>query len=185
MLALEQPERFEKLVLEGTVLPGFLMLRTAELQARASSISRSSGVTAALEDWLGCADWFANMREHPATTNAAGQRELVNEFAGAPWLSDLTPGPAPDVRSRLGLIRQPTLVYNGEHDLEEFKQVAAVLEAELAKAERLVIPDAGGFPLWENPDAAIPAVVEFLEKLGARRDTRPEGLVSHTRDVHS
>ena len=162
VLALEQPERFETLVLEGAVLPGFPMPRTAELQARASAVARSEGVAAALEDWFDGADWFANMRAHPEETNAVGQRELVNEFAGAPWLSDLAPRPVPDVRSRLGLIRQRTLLYNGEHDLDEFKQVAAVLEAELPNAERLVIPGAGGFPLWESPEQVIPAVISFL-----------------------
>jgi len=163
VLALAQPERFEKLVLEGAVLPGFPMERTAELQARAAAIGRSSGVVAAREDWFDGADWFANMREYPEQTNAAGQRELVNEFAGAPWLSDRASAPAPDVSSRFTEIRQRTLLYNGEHDLEEFNQVAAILEAELANVERLVIPGAGGFPLWESPDVVIPAVAAFLE----------------------
>ena len=162
VLALAEPERFEKLVLEGAVLPGFPMPRTAELQARASAIARSRGVPAALEDWFDGADWFANMREHPGETDATGQRELVNEFGGAPWLSDLAPRPAPDVRPRLAEIRQRTLVYNGEHDLAEFRQVAAILEAELPNAERLVIPGAGGFPLWEKPSRVISPVAEFL-----------------------
>jgi len=163
VLTRKQPELFGKLVLEGAVLPGFPMPRTAELQARAFTIARSSGVPAALEDWFDGADWFANTNEHPEETNAAGQRELVNEFSGAPWLSDLAAAPTPDVRSCLGQIGQRTLIYNGERDLEEFKQGAAILEAELVNVERLVIPGAGGFPLWESPDHVIPAVAAFLE----------------------
>ncbi len=162
VLTLRQPELLGKLVLEGAVLPGFPMPRTAELQARASAIARSEGVLVALEDWFDGADWFANMREHPEKTNAAGQRELVNEFAGAPWLSDLAPEPVPDVRSRLAEIHQRTLVYNGEYDLEEFKQGAAVLEAGPANVERLVIPGAGGFPLWERPGRVVPIVLRHL-----------------------
>ena len=162
-LALREPERFAKLVLEGAVLPGFPMSRTAELQARASAIARSRGLTAALADWFDGADWFAQMREHPEDTDASGQRELVNEFAGAPWLSDLAPRPVPDVGSRLGSIGQCTLIYNGEHDLEEFKRGAAVLEAGLSNAERLEISGAGGFPLWERPKQVSRAVTAFLQ----------------------
>jgi len=89
-----------------------------------------------------------NMNEHPEETNAAGQRELVNEFSGAPWLSDLAAAPTPDVRSCLGQIGQRTLIYNGERDLEEFKQGAAILVAELVNVERLVIRVPVGFRLW-------------------------------------
>ena len=164
VLALRQPELFGRLVLEGAVLPGFPMPRTSELQARASAIGRSQGVPAALRDWIDGADWFANMRQHSVETNAAGQRELVNEFSGAPWLSDLAPRRVTDVRSRLAEIERPTLLYNGAADLEEFEQGAAILDAELPNAERIVIPGAGGFPLWEKPGVVVPAVIAFLAR---------------------
>ncbi len=164
VLALRQPELFGRLVLEGAVLPGFPMPRTSELQARASGVARSHGVPAALEDWFEHADWFAEMNDHPLETNASGQRQLVNEFSGSPWLSDLAPRPVTDVRSRLAEIHGRTLIYNGAVDLEEFEQGAAILEVELPNAERIVIPGAGGFPLWEKPNTVIPAVVKFLER---------------------
>lgn len=162
VLALRRPALLEKLVLEGAVLPGSPMPRTVELQAHASEIARAQGVPAALADWLDNADWFANMNEHPAETGAAGQRVLVNEFDGAPWLSDLVPRPVTGVRSRLDEIDQPTLLYNGVDDLDEFEQVATVLEAELANVERIVIPGAGGFPLWERPSRVVPLVLKHL-----------------------
>jgi pimeloyl-ACP methyl ester carboxylesterase len=167
VLALRRPELFERLVLEGAVLPGFPMPRTAELQARASAIARSQGVAAAREDWFDNADWFSNMNEHPTETNAAGQRELVNEFAGAPWLSDLSPRPVTDVSSRLEEISRPALLCNGERDLEEFKQGAALLEAGLLNSERLEIAGAGGFPLWERLDRVPTSVLDFLTWPGA------------------
>jgi pimeloyl-ACP methyl ester carboxylesterase len=162
VLALRRSELFDRLVLEGAVLPGFSMPRTAELQARAAGIARSQGVPAALEDWFEHADWFSNMNEYPAATNATGQRELVNEFSGAPWLSDLTPRPVTDVSSRLAEIGSPALLYNGERDLEEFKYGTAALEAGLAKAQLFEISGAGGFPLWERPDRVVPLVLGFL-----------------------
>lgn len=162
VLTLRRPALLEKLVLEGAVLPGSSMPRTAELQERASRIARAEGVPAALTDWIEHADWFANINEHPAETGAAGHRELVSGFGGAPWLSDLAPRPVTGVRSRLDEIDQHTLLYNGVEDLDEFEQVAAVLEAELANAERHVIPGAGGFPLWERPSRVVPIVLKHL-----------------------
>ncbi len=162
VLALRRPALLEKLVLEGVVLPGSSMPRTAELQERASGIARAEGVPAALADWLDHADWFANMNAYPVETSAAGQRVLVNEFDGAPWLSELAPRPVTGVRSRLDEIDQPTLLYNGAEDLDEFEQVAAVLEAELLSVERHVIPGAGGFPLWERPSRVVPLVLKHL-----------------------
>ncbi len=162
VLALRRPALLEKLVLEGAVLPGSSMPRTAELQERASEIASAEGVPAALADWLENADWFANMNAHPAETSAAGQRVLVNEFGGAPWLSDLVPRPVTGVRSRLDEIDQHALLYNGVDDLDEFEQVAAVLEAELLDVERHVIPGAGGFPLWERPSRVVPLVLKHL-----------------------
>ena len=168
MLALRGRTRIEKLVLEGAVLPG-VMPRVTELQARASAIARSDGVEQAIDDWFEHADWFANMRAYPDETNAAGQRDLVSEFSGAPWLSDLEPQPVGELRSRLGLIRQPTLLYNGEHDLPEFKQVAEPFASELPDAEQLEIAGTGGFPLWERPHAVLEPVMRFLENSNQHR----------------
>ncbi len=162
VLALRQPKRFSSLVLEGTFLPGFPMPRTMELINRARSVARSAGIAVALEEWFNKADWFAYIREHPQTCRAAEHRAMIFEFAGMPWLSDLTPRPVSPVSDCLANILPPALIYNGKHDLDDFKQAAVQLANNLCKAQREEISGAGSFPGWEYPHAVNRIVHSFL-----------------------
>lgn len=162
VLALRHPERFASLVLEGTFLPGFPMPRVGELINRARSIAQTQGIDAALEDWFCQADWFAYIRDHPHACRANTHRAMLFEFGGAPWLSDLLPRPVTPVADFLANISQPALVYNGKYDLEDFKRAAVYLEAGLPNVQREEIPEAGGFPGWENPQAVNLLVDHFL-----------------------
>lgn len=162
VLALRQPERFVSLVLEGPSLPGFPMPKVAGLIERAQTIARSRGVAAAGDDWFDHADWFAYMRQHPLPCRAEAHRAMIREFAGNPWLSELSPRLVTPVVERLAEIRQSTLVYNGEYDLDEFKQAASCLEGGLESVSRHEIVQAGGFPAWENPGAVNALVRDFL-----------------------
>jgi len=164
VLALRYPQRFASLVLEGTFLPGFPMPRVGELINRARSIARSKGLEAALEDWFNYADWFAYIREHPETCRAKEHRAMIFEFTGTPWLSDFTPRTVTPVSEYLANIQQPTLVYNGRYDLDDFKQAASHLETDLPNAQCAEIPNAGGFPAWENPQAVNLLVRSFLTR---------------------
>ncbi len=164
VLALRHPERFASLVLEGTFLPGFPMPRVGELINRARSIAQAKGIEAALEDWFNHADWFAYIRDHPQVCRAEKHRAMVFEFEALPWLSDLTPRPVMPVSECLANIHQPTLVYNGKYDLDDFKRAALQLEAGLSNVQREEIPEAGGFPGWENPQAVNLLVGNFLAK---------------------
>ncbi len=168
VLALRQPERFSSLILEGTFLPGFPMPRANELINRARSIARSEGLALALEDWFNQADWFTYIREHPQVCRAREHRAMIFEFAGIPWLSDLTPRPVTTVSEYLASILQPTLVYNGKHDLDDFKRAALQLAVGLHQVQHEEIPDAGGFPGWENPQAVNHLVRSFLTGHGKR-----------------
>ena len=92
---------------------------------------------------------------------------MVNDFDGGPWLCDLEPRPVTLVATQLSAIKQPVLVYNGAHDLDDFNKAALFLEKGLPAEKREVIPDAGGFPAWENPDLVNRLVRFFLEGLAA------------------
>lgn len=59
-------------------------------------------------------------------------------------------------------ITQPTLLINGEHDVEGFIRIADEREASLPNAKRATIPGAGGFPLWEYPAKVNALVKQFL-----------------------
>jgi pimeloyl-ACP methyl ester carboxylesterase len=162
LLALRQPERLQSLVLEGAVLPGFDMPQVTYLLDRARSIAQTQGLQAALDDWFEHADWFAYIREHPESCRAAEHRQMVFEFQGAPWLSHLSPHPVTPVCDHLQAIKLPTLLYNGQYDLTDFKKVAAKLETSLPRVQRAEIPNAGAFPAWENPAEVNQLVQGFL-----------------------
>lgn len=164
VLALRHPERFTSLILEGTFLPGFPMPKVGELIDRARLIAQSRGVEAAREDWFNQADWFAYIRDHPQTCRAKEQRAMISEFGGAHWLSNLIPRQVTPVSECLAYIHQPTLVYNGKYDLDDFKRAALHLKAGLPNVQCEEIPEAGGFPGWENPQVVNLLVSNFLVK---------------------
>lgn len=162
VLALRQPDLFSSLILEGTFLPGFPMLRVSELLDRARNFVRTESLQAALLDWWEHADWFDYVNEHPEECRRDDFRALTFEFSGLPWLSELTPKPVTPVADNLRLIRQPVLFYNGENDLADFKKAAHQLEVGLPNRRGAVITHAGGFPGWENPGEVNRLVRQFL-----------------------
>ena len=162
VLAVSRPALLEKMVLEGAMLPGYPMPRTVWLKGHAEEIARDEGVEAAMADWFEHADWFAYERAHPERTGAEGHRRLLAEFTGAPLLGGGTAREVPEVYAELGSLPQQLLVYNGEEDLPEYLEVASVLAESVPSAVREEIPEAGGFPLWENPRAVLRLVLAFL-----------------------
>jgi len=162
VLALRCPERFATLILEGTFLPGYPMPRVGELISRARAIAQSEGVEKALEDWYSHADFFAYIREHPQVCRAEEHKAMTFEFNGIPWLSNLAPREVTPITERLSEIHQPTLVYNGMHDLDEFKQAALHLKSVLPNVQCEDIADAGSFPGWENPKTVNSLARSFL-----------------------
>ena len=83
-------------------------------------------------------------------------------FSGAPWLFEGQSKPVAPIDERLASLAVPVLLYNGEHDVQEFVDVADRLEELLPRVKRATIPEAGGFPAWEFPDRVKRQVVGFL-----------------------
>lgn len=164
ILALRFPERLDSLILEGTFLPGFEMPRVDELLARAKDIAQTQGLEAALEDWFGSADWFAYIRNHPGQCRADKHKQMVFEFQGLPWLSNQPARQVTAAAEFLTTILLPTVIYNGKDDMPDFMRAASKLHTDMPYAQRVVIPDAGGFPGWENPSEVNPLVLRFLKQ---------------------
>ena len=164
LLAAQHPQRLASLILDGAVLPGVdLPYVTARFtQARQTAAVR--GVAAAREEWFRDSAWFDVIRARPAECRAKEHEALIAEFSGRPWLEAATPEPVASIRDSLARITQPVLLVNGEHDLEDFLQVARELESSLPNVERVVVPGAGGFPLWEFPVAVNALVRHFLAR---------------------
>lgn len=163
VLAARGERRIRSLVLEGAVLPGFDMPYVAQTVARARDTMRTRGVEAARLEWFEKAEWFDIIRTHPEECRAGEHWELVSSFGGAPWTESSARAVEPLV-DKLTQITAPTLLLNGEHDVADFVRAADLLAARLPAATRDVIADAGGFPLWERPDAVNARVEKFLSQ---------------------
>ena len=165
LLAAEHPERVASLTLEGAVIPGAPPPSVVQHLRRAGELARSDGVEAARIWWLDESGWFAALRREPRRRRWEAHRALVDAFSGAPWL-DATPAPEqPNLTPRLAALRQPTLLINGANDLPDFLATAELLERTLPHARRYLIPGAGAFPAWEEPEAVNPVVLRFLEEV--------------------
>lgn len=162
MLACRHPDRFLSLALEGPPLPGGPMPSVEAAYGRAARVARSRGMEAARRDWYENGPWFDNMRAHPERCRADAQWEMLADFAGGPWLETAPPRPVEPVLDRLDAIRCPVLVFNGEHDAPDFLAAAEAIAARLPDARRVRIPGAGGFPMWEAPDAVLPHLRRHL-----------------------
>ncbi len=161
-LALLYPDKIASLTLEGTFLPGFSMPRVQELLDRAKNIAKTEGVETAIKDWLDHADWFEYIRKNPEKCRAEDHKKMVFQFKGEPLLCILQPEEVTPIAEKLESISQPMLVYNGEHDMPDFLKAASKLQSDLPNMKYIKIPEAGGFPAWENPKEVQNYVKEFL-----------------------
>jgi pimeloyl-ACP methyl ester carboxylesterase len=163
MLAAKHPELIASLVLDGSILPGVDLPYVTARYGRAKATARERGIEAARAEWFRESRWFEVIRERPEECRAKEHWQLVSGFSGRPWLDTSTPEPIPSIRPQLARITQPVLLVNGEHDVEDFIRVADELEASLSDVERVTVPGAGGFPLWEFPAEVNSRVRRFLE----------------------
>lgn len=162
LLAAMEPARFESLVLEGPVFPDRQPPYAVEMIAKVRELAAGDGLDAARRHWWERSEWFRVMRENPEACRAAEHLALVSEFQGGPWLDAGTPASVASIDGLLAGLDLPVLIVNGEHELADFLAVAEELSGLLPKARRVVIADAGGFPLWEFPDRVNKEVRDFL-----------------------
>ena len=77
----------------------------------------------------------------------------------------LDPGPQPErVEVDPSRLAVPTLVVSGALDLAHFREVAAVLAAQVPGAEHVELPWAGHLPSLERPDAVADLLLEALRR---------------------
>lgn len=162
LLASRSPARFASLILEGAVLPGRTMPSVVEMFARVQAAAQRDGMAAARRLWLDEAGWYSVMRRQPEACRLAAHWEMITGFTGRPWLEVGQPAAVELDDHVLAHIGTPTLIYNGVHDLPDFLDVASKLEGLLARCQRTLIADAGGFPAWEFPARVNSEVAAFL-----------------------
>jgi 3-oxoadipate enol-lactonase len=74
-----------------------------------------------------------------------------------------TSWPEPSAETRLGELRQPTLVVVGDADRPELRSLAERVAAELPHARLATIAGAGHLPSLERPDELNRLLLEFLQ----------------------
>jgi pimeloyl-ACP methyl ester carboxylesterase len=165
MLALRHPERFASLVLDAAILPGVDLPYVTMAVGRARATARARGVDAARAEWFHQSRWFDVIRSRPDACRAKDHWEIIAAFSGRPWLDTSVAEPVEPLRDELSRIARPVLIINGERDVDDFLRVAEELETRLPNAQRVVVPGAGGFPLWECPAVVNPLVADFLSRI--------------------
>ena len=158
------PERFASFVLEGAVIPGRELPSVSSCFARACATMREHGLAVARQEWFIRSPWFDVMRDRPSECRAVEHQRLIARFNGAPWQCPLAPQVVTMTSEDLARIDVPTLLVNGEYEVADFLPAADELQATLPHANRVVVPGAGGFPLWEFPDEVNALVDEHLRQ---------------------
>lgn len=163
-MALEKPDRVEKLVLMAPVMPDrhFDPEFMANLKAVAS-VARSEGIRAAMEGPWMQSPLFAVSLQKPGIREALA--EIVGDFPGADYLAEgrdkvERTWKAPD---RLGEIMAPTLVLVGELEMAGFKAFAEEAAEGMPGARLEIVPGSGHLLPLEAEDLVATAILEHLK----------------------
>ncbi|MEU0370827.1 alpha/beta hydrolase [Streptomyces sp. NPDC006283] len=112
------------------------------------------------------------MQRHAFEVQLAAERAAeaaAGDAAGADGEAEAQSSPRTVDLSR---IEAPCLVVSGAHDLEDFRQIAAALPAELPGARHLELPWAGHLPGLERPADITDLMTAFLAEHPARPAAR-------------
>jgi pimeloyl-ACP methyl ester carboxylesterase len=157
LLAAEQPQRVERLVLVGTTPGGAgaypLPQQTLSLMAEAASLPPEVALRRFVENALAPGsplvdEVFAYRQQHPP--DPAGW--AAQAAAGATW----------DANGRLGRIAAPTLVVAGMADAVVDPRNAQLLADAIPGARLELLDGTGHLPFWERPGEFAALVERFL-----------------------
>jgi pimeloyl-ACP methyl ester carboxylesterase len=166
-MVLERPDRIEALVLMDTA-PGPIPAFDVDLMDAGGMVALTQG-KAALKELLD----LGTPLNTPAYERLLAERPGYQQFQDQKWdaLSEVMWGVLVSVIAHqaddlpeLATITCPTLVIVGELDQPFLAPSRAMAEA-IPHARLAVIPDAGHSPQFENPEAWISALKEFLARV--------------------
>ena len=158
-LALEAPERVEKLVLVCTTpggrnaapMPG----TTVRLMARAPTLAREVAMRKFVENALA-----------PDPSNGIVERILAHRLETdqplSAWLSQAAAGMTFDAWDRIPSLKIPTLVVHGTADVVVDPRNAELLAARIPGAKLELFPGCGHLLFWEEPKRFVEVVEGFL-----------------------
>lgn len=150
-------------IFEGVVIPGYVTPQINKNIQRAKDVLFDKGLDDAIQDWYNNSEWFTFMRNNPNNTRSVQHLEILKSFKGIPWKTEFKAETPPSLLKQIPEIDTPILVYNGKYDTQEFHDMADFISKN-RKVTKLLIPEAGGFPLWENPGFVNRVVSEWIHE---------------------
>jgi 3-oxoadipate enol-lactonase len=124
-------------------------------------LAQTQGLSAFRREWSEHA--LARLRTSAPETHALLAR-MIASYPGRDLTDTAGHADAMPLDQGFESVDRPTLVINGEFDLDSRKRFAAQLASQLPRAECVEIPDAGHLCNLDNPRAYNDAVKRFLER---------------------
>jgi pimeloyl-ACP methyl ester carboxylesterase len=156
-LAAFHPERVERMVLASPGLPGHVWTGDRPPDA-AARIARADGADAAKAFWMSHLMFESVLKSEAAGDFAA----MLDRYHGWHWRNADPRAPAADLAQRLSGIAAPTLVVSGGQDIEDYRQIARRVAAEIPGAVLEVLVRAGHVMPLEAPDRFNALLAGFL-----------------------
>jgi len=162
--AIARPERVRSLILLDPGLPGF-PFTGRDWGARSSERyrARMAGDAGKVAD-LFLRAWLAGPHRTPAQVEPAVWSKAL-EMAVPNALKQTEAGELePPAVGRLGEIRAPVLLIEGELDCEDIHLITALIERRVAGARRVVLPGVAHMPNLERPAEVNRLMLDFLRR---------------------
>jgi 3-oxoadipate enol-lactonase len=162
--ALAHPERTCALILVDPALGGWNWSKAfSQSMHELGIIALTQSVDMAQKRWL-AHPFFLSARKRPQQVERLEQ--IVANYSGWAWLhaSSEQDADLPTPRPLEG-ISVPTLLVIGEHDIQEFQDIANHIARTIPHLTKLVLPGVGHMSNMEAPETFNEAVLGFLENL--------------------
>lgn len=171
--AIARPERVRSLVLIGPGLSGFPFTgRDFMALVGQSYRARRAGDAARVAD-LFLRSWLAGPHRTPFQVDPAVWAKALEMAKPNAVAFAQGSGLEPPAVGRLGEIRAPLLVIEGELDCEDIHLIGRLLERRVPGTRRVIVPGVAHMPGLERPDEVNRLLVDFLKKPAAARAASP------------
>ena len=160
--AIAHPGQVRALVLVDPGMSGFPFTGRdfAALSAQRAAASRAGDATKVAESFL--RTWLAGPHRTPAQVDPAiWAHGLAMAVPNALRLGDGSELEPPAV-GRLGEIRAPVLLIEGQLDCEDIHLITSLIERRVGGAQRVVIPGVAHMPNLERPEEVNRLLLDFL-----------------------